>query len=159
MHGILRLGRALVAALGLAGLAACATQYRDHGYTPPETELENVIVGVDTRGSVEETIGRPSSTGVLEDSAWYYVSSRMRHFGALKPKEVQREIVAISFDDADVVSNVERFGLEDGRVVALSRRVTETSIRDMTLLEQLTRNFGRLGLADTIGGGQPGPNG
>jgi hypothetical protein len=42
------------------------------------------------------------------------------------------------------VSNVERFGLEDGQVVALSRRVTETNIKGVSFIRQLMGNFGRL---------------
>ena len=40
-----------------------------------------------------------------------------------------REIVAITFDDSGVVRNIERFGLEDGNVVALSRRVTDSNVQ------------------------------
>lgn len=151
MHRVPRRGRVIIALLVLTGLVACSAQYRNHGYTPDATMLENVVVGVDTRGSVEETIGRPSSTGLLRESGWYYVSSRVRHFGALAPKEVEREVVAISFDQNDVVTNVERFGLERGRVVALSRRVTETSVKEFSLIQQILSNFGNVSLGDTLG--------
>jgi hypothetical protein len=40
------------------------------------------------------------------------------------------------------VSNVERFGLADGRVVPLSRRVTETNIQGSGLIRQLLGNLG-----------------
>ena len=152
MIGKTRRGRISLALALLVGLTACSAQYRNHGYTPLEEDLAQIVVGVDTRGSVEETVGRPSSTGILSDSAWYYVSSRVRHFGPFKPKEVEREVVAISFDNRDVVRNIERFGLERGRVVTLSRRVTEPAVRDVTLIQQLLRNFGRIDLGDTFGG-------
>ena len=81
---------ALAAVLGVS-LSACAPQYRNHGYTPTDAELAEIVVGVDTRDSVTETIGAPTSTGVLADSDYYYVSGRMRYFGAAEPKEVERK--------------------------------------------------------------------
>ncbi|MFY0690923.1 MAG: outer membrane protein assembly factor BamE [Paracoccaceae bacterium] len=145
-----RIGVALVCAVAL--LSACSEIIRSHGYTPSEEQLEEILVGVDTRGTVEEVIGRPSAAGVLEGGDWFYVSSAVRHYAIRKPQEIDRQIVAISFDDRDVVENIERFALEDGQVVTLSRRVTETTIRDATFIRQIIRNFGRISLDDVAGG-------
>ena len=41
----------------LLAAAACTTQYRNHGYAPSQEELAEVVVGVDTRDSVAESIG------------------------------------------------------------------------------------------------------
>lgn len=144
---MLRLG---LAALGLAALGACAPTFRTHGYIPPQEALDSVVIGVDTRDSLAETLGRPSSTGLLDDSGWYYVQSRWRHFAYRAPEEIDRQVVAISFDARGTVTNIERFGLQDGRVVVLSRRITETSIRNMTFLRQLYENFGRIQASDLL---------
>lgn len=138
--------------LGLAvlALAACATIYRDHGYVPIDRQLDEVVVGVDTRDSVIETLGRPSTGGILDDGGYYYVASRFRHWAWTKPKEVERQVVAITFDDKGVVRNVERFGLEGGRVVALSRRITDTKLASPTFLGQLFGNFGNVTAADVV---------
>lgn len=130
-------------ALLLAGtVSACTTSYRNHGYVPSEDELAEVIVGVDTRDTVAETVGTPSSGGLLSDSGYYYVRSRVRHQGLREPKVVERQLVAISFTSNGVVENIERFELEDGQPVRLTRRVTESSIRDQGLLRQLLGNLG-----------------
>lgn len=135
----------------VAGLAACAPIYRNHGYVPAETELALVEVGKDTRETVAEKIGRPSTSGLLNDDGWYYVQSRYRHIGPREPKEIEREVLAITFNASGVVENVARFGLEDGRVVEISRRVTETNIKGLTLIQQLLGNFGRISAADIAG--------
>ncbi|MCL6283005.1 outer membrane protein assembly factor BamE [Ruegeria sp. 2012CJ41-6] len=123
-------------------LSACAEIYRNHGYVPPAEDLSKVTVGVDTRDSVIEAIGAPTASGVLEDSGYYYVQTRFRHYGARAPQIVSRELVAISFDRSGVVRNIERFGLEKGQVVTLQRRVTESSLEDKTFLRQLLGNLG-----------------
>ncbi|MCU4653866.1 outer membrane protein assembly factor BamE [Roseibacterium sp. SDUM158016] len=137
----------LAAPLLLAAvLTACAATYDNHGFVPPPEELEQILVGVDTRGTIEETIGRPAASGVLRDEAWIYTAYRVRNYTYQAPQVIERDVVAISFDADGVVSNVERFGLEDGQLVQLSRRVTESSVRDLGFFRQLMRNLGRVDL-------------
>jgi outer membrane protein assembly factor BamE (lipoprotein component of BamABCDE complex) len=147
-------GRRAVLALVLAGsVAACAPTFTLHGYAPADSELTQIEVGRDDRSAVEAAFGRPGAAGLLTDGAWYYVQSRYRHSGARAPTEIDRQVLAITFDGRGRVANVERFGLENGRVVALSRRVTDTNIRDVGLIRQLLGNLGRFDPGQFIGGG------
>ncbi|MGP3696270.1 outer membrane protein assembly factor BamE [Rhodobacter sp. NSM] len=146
-----RVLRRVSLALSLSvAVAACQPIYRNHGYVPTELDLQRIEVGRDTRESVAEIVGRPSASTLLNDTGWYYVQSRYRHYGAREPQEVDREVVAITFDPSGTVRNVERFGLEKGRIVPLSRRVTESTIRDTSLLRQLFGNIGALRTEDLI---------
>ena len=143
-------GKAAVLLLA-AGLAACTPVYRNHGYVPAEDEVALVEVGRDTRETVGQKIGRPSTSGLLNDEGWFYVQSRYERRGPLEPKEIDRQVLAITFSSAGVVDNIARYGLEDGKVVQLSRRVTETNIKGLTLIQQLLGNFGRLQAGDLLG--------
>lgn len=131
-------------ALAVALLAGCTALYQNHGYIPRDADLEQVVVGESTREDVARTVGRPSSTGLLTGGAWYYVGSRFRHFGPREPQEIDRQVVAISFDEAGTVENVERFGREKGQVVVLSRRVTDSNIQGLGFLRQLLGNIGNV---------------
>jgi len=64
---------------------------------------------------------------------------------------VDREVVAITYNDAGTIANIERFGLEDGRVVPISRRVTSTNTQGISFLRQLFRNIGNFNPADFLG--------
>ena len=135
---------ALVIALGAALFtASCSPVYRNHGYIPTDEDLALVAVGTSTREDVATAVGRPASSGLLEGGDWYYVGSRWKYFGARAPQEIDRQVVAVTFNEAGVVDNVERFGLEDGRVVVLSRRVTKSSVRSLGLIRQLMGSLGR----------------
>jgi len=140
----------IVAAL-LITLAACSATYQNHGYVPPDDDLDLITVGVDTRDSVADSIGRPTSFGVLQEGGWYYTQSRWRYFAYKAPKIIDRQVVAIRFDKDGVVENVERFTLDDGRVVALSRRVTDSNIKGISFLRQLMGNLGNLRAGDLLG--------
>lgn len=145
-----RMARGLgLAAMLLAG-TACTPLYDNHGYTPTDAQLSEIVVGVDTRATVSDVIGPPSSSGVLKDSGYYYVSHRTETFLYRAPEVIEREVVAISFDQRGVVRNVERFGLQDGNVVALSRRVTASNIEGLNFLQQLFGNVGSLDIGSNI---------
>ncbi|QDY70266.1 outer membrane protein assembly factor BamE [Qingshengfaniella alkalisoli] len=130
----------------IAGLCvavtACAPIKRNHGYTPPDYDLAQIQVGRDTRDSVTDLVGAPLNEGFQRGDTWYYVSSRRETRGLFKPEEIERQIVAISFSGGGTVRNIERYGLEDGRVVTLSRRVTDQSVPDVGLLRQIFGNLG-----------------
>lgn len=136
--------RAWLIAMTLALIAACSPIYRDHGYIPTDEELALITVAKDTRESVATKIGRPSASGLLNDVGWYYVESRFVTKGALPSKEINREVVAITFTEAGVVENIERFGLEKGQIVPLSRRVTKDNVKGASILQQLFGNVGGL---------------
>jgi len=145
-----QVARNLWLVLALGALAACQPIYRSHGYVPSDSDLAMLVVGQDTRDTVGDFVGRPSSAGVLEDGGWYYVGSRWREVGWKKPEEISREVVAISFDEGGVVQNIERFGLQDGRVVTLSRRVTDSNIKGVTFLGQLLGSIGNVNAGQFI---------
>lgn len=140
----------ILAFVAILGLSACAPVYRNHGYVPPDEDLAQVVVGQTGMAELQGLIGRPSTQGLLTGSGWYYVGSRWRYYGPNKPEEVSREVVAVSFGPTGTVSNIERFGLERGRVVVLSRRVTEGSITEVSFVRQLLGNLGNFQAGDFI---------
>jgi len=142
-----------IAAFGLLILAvgACAATFENHGYVPSDTDLEQIVVGVDTRDTVADAVGRPTSFGVLETGGWYYTQSRWRNFAFKAPKIIDRQLVAITYSDVGVVENIERFTLEDGRVIALSRRVTNSNVKGISLIRQLLGNFGNFTAGQFLG--------
>lgn len=134
------------AAFGAAALslAACSAQERVHGYVPEDIDLESVLPGVDTISSLETSIGRPSSSGLVRGNAWYYVKTTVRHYTYNRPEVTDREVLAIRFDDQGVVKDVNRYGLEDGRIIDLKRDITVTHGQTLTALGQILGNFGRI---------------
>ena len=138
----------LIAALLV--LAGCVPIFRNHGYVPPDLDLAQVVIGQTNVAELPALIGEPSAQGLLTGSGWYYVGSRWRHYGASAPEEVDRQVVAISLNETGVVTNVERFGLERGRVVVLSRRVTDSGITEVSFIRQILGNLGTFNAGDII---------
>ncbi len=148
--------------IALAGLvaatlaAAGCTATRDfHGYVPDQALPEDVKPAVDTRSTVLARLGTPSTTSIFDkagvqepkrttgkEKLWVYMSSTRERLTFYYPKVVQRHIIAVQFDDDDVVSDVLVYDTDDGRVVNYNSRVTPTRGRELGILEQL---FGTLG--------------
>lgn len=153
--------RSAIGRLAFAGFAAATvltagcTATRDfHGYVPDQALPEDVKPAVDTRSTVLARLGTPSTasifdqTGVQErftpgkEKLWVYMSSTRERLAFYYPKVVARHIIAVQFDEDDVVSDVLVYDTADGRVVDYNSRVTPTRGRELGILEQL---FGSLG--------------
>lgn len=132
----------LALVLVMATLAACGGQYRNHGYMPLAEDVDALIVGVDTRDSIIEVMGVPTTGGVLTEEAMYYVRSRVHHKGYVKPNEIQRDVLVLSFDKNQILRNVERFGIEKGKLIRLEHRVTEAPGGDRSVLQQIIGSIG-----------------
>ena len=89
-------------------------------------------------------MGSPFVDGLTNGNTWYYVSSTQRTNGAFTPKEIDRQVVAITFTEGGDLANIERFGLAEGRVVTLSRRVTNPAVQNSTFLRQLFDSLGNI---------------
>lgn len=135
----------------VGAVAACSAVYRNHGYVPNEEDLALIEVGKDTRETVGQKIGRPSTSGLLNDVGWFYVQSRYKLVGPREPKEIDRQVLAVTFTEGGVVENVARYGLEDGRVVEISRRVTQPNVKGLSFIQQILGSFGRLQAGDVLG--------
>ncbi len=150
-------GRAIRrAALVLAVLSvapACARLSDSHGYIPEQTALDDIVVGQDTVATASLILGRPSTSGIVDERGWYYVRSDYERFLWRAPEEVNRQVVAVTFDEAGVIENVERFGLEEGQVVVLSRRVTTSNTQGVSFLRQLFSNLGNFDAGQLFGQG------
>jgi len=131
-------------ALVIAGLAACAPIRDVRGYIPDEEKVGQVKVGQDTRDSVQEKLGTPSSTAAFGDPTWYYISTEQERYAFFKPDVTKRTILAVQFSDDGKVADVRNYGIEDGKVISLVDRETPSRGREMSFLQQLFGNMGAL---------------
>ena len=147
------LKRARTVAISVAfwlAVSGCTESFRDYGFIPPQEELDAITIGQDTRDSLGQTLGRPASEGVIGETTWFYSQYRVRSYAWRAPEIVSREILAVSFANNGTVSNVETYTLADGQIVDISRRVTESSIREVSIFRQVMGNFGRINAGELI---------
>ncbi len=139
-RGLFSLSTVIVA---IAGATACAPVQNYNGYPidSSATAPQPPQVGVDTRDTVRSRFGTPSTTSVLEQSAWYYVSEVQSQVAFYTPRITDRRVMVVRFE-GDTVSAVENYGIERGRIIAYDTHVTPTRGRELGILEQLLGNIG-----------------
>ena len=66
----------------------------------------------DTRSTVLQKLGSPTTTSTFDKDVWFYMSQLRSQTSFYNPKTIQRDIVAIAFDpDTEQVRAVDTFTL------------------------------------------------
>lgn len=127
-------------ALGLA-LSACSgtglSSQRIQGNVIPADSLAQVRPGA-SQDLVRIVMGTPQTTSAFGDeTAWYYVETRVRQtaFGLNSVQE--RTVVAVYFDRNQRVADRAIYSLEDGRAVAIEQRRTGSFGEDQSFIQAL----------------------
>lgn len=153
---------ALATSLVIGALSACAPITSHSGFQAIESDPKDVKVGEDTKSSVRQRLGSPSTTSTFDPNVWFYVNQVKERVAFRRPQVVSRNVTAVTFNkDSEVVERVDNLTLKDGKVIAFNGRETPTRGREMTILEQLLGTVGRGSLLpnddeDGVPGNRPG---
>ena len=133
-----------VAAVGIAvSLSGCAADITKHGHVFTEEDLAQVKEGM-SHDQVILALGTPDTKSTVDQGAYYYISTTTeRSVAFLDAKITDRRVVAIYFDENNVVKRVANYGLEDGNVIDYVTRKTPSRGSEDGLLKELFRNIGR----------------
>ena len=131
---------AVLAALIAVGLGACGAQIDRHGHVFIDVDLDQIKPGM-TKEEVQTVLGSPDTTSAIGGDAYYYISSTQKTVAFLKPREIDRQVVAVYFDGSETVRNVAHYGLKDGIVVNYYKGETPARGKDLTFLEQVFGNI------------------
>jgi outer membrane protein assembly factor BamE (lipoprotein component of BamABCDE complex) len=158
-----------VATLAAAGLLlmGCTPVIDQRGYLPDPASESKVAIGTDTKTSVQERLGYPSTEATFGEAApgtdaWYYISSVEKTVAFFSPSVQSRAILAVYFDKDGKVTNLKHYSLKDGHVVAFETRTTPAKGRELTFLQQLfnaTPGVPGAGQQEQAPGGGQGPPG
>lgn len=133
-----------------AGLAAallvsgCNPEIHTRGNLVKEKELEQIKVGSSTKADVSGLFGTPSTTSMFDGGeTWMYIGSKTVQKSWHALEELDRKVVAISFDKNGTVSDMKVLGKDDGTKITMVERQTPTAGHSLSLMEQLLGNIGR----------------
>jgi outer membrane protein assembly factor BamE (lipoprotein component of BamABCDE complex) len=131
---------AVLAALIAVGLGSCGAQIDRHGHVFIDVDLDQSKPGM-TKEEVQTVLGSPDTTSAIGGDAYYYISSTQKTVAFLKPREIDRQVVAVYFDGSESVRSVAHYGLKDGIVVNYYKGETPARGKDLTFLEQVFGNM------------------
>jgi outer membrane protein assembly factor BamE (lipoprotein component of BamABCDE complex) len=100
-------------------------------------QLEQVPVG-SSREQVVLALGTPTTTGVADGEAFYYISQVTgRTMAFQRPSVRDRRILAVYLDDDGRVRDIAEYGLKDGKVFDYLSRKTPTGGQDLAFVTQV----------------------
>ena len=143
----------MAAALSLL-LAACSNPIHVRGQIPDTDTIESIKAGVHRREDVFEMLGTPSTISTFEDRKWYYIGQKSIEYAFKKTTVLERSVLVVSFDSTGRVDEKAFYTLADGWEIDPVARITPTEGRELTIMQQLLGNLGRL----PSPGGTPTPN-
>jgi outer membrane protein assembly factor BamE (lipoprotein component of BamABCDE complex) len=148
--------RTVSALLAAAALSACTAVVTQRGYVPDPQAVASITVGADTKPTVAQKLGNPSTQATFGGDTWYYISAKEEQQAFFPPQVTDRQILAVEFNAQGQVANVRRYGLQDGRIVNYVSRETPTRGKELTILQQL---FNAVPGVSGAQGAQPGQQG
>ena len=144
-QAVKRRGSILSAGLLTASILACAPVIDNRGYFFDDRSVENIEKGVTDQSAVRDRFGSPTSVSKINNEAYYYIYSRFMTESYRAPEEVDRKVLAIYFDKNKTVRDLAVYGLEDGIIVPIVARTTQTQGSELSALQQIFGNIGRFG--------------
>ena len=128
--------------LGLAA-AACSPTVTNHGHRIDADNLAEIRPGVTSREEVYRLLGSPSSTGTFNGERWYYISQRNEQMSFYQSEVTAQDVVAVDFDRAGVVADLQRHDISEAKHVEVSEEETRTLGNELSVIEQFLGNVGR----------------
>lgn len=133
--------------LGIAGAAALALsgcgEQTTKGHIFDEEMIAKIKPGMDGQ-QVLQTIGTPSTVSTVGNQTWYYISQdTVQRLKFMAPTVTNQRVLAINFTKNLKVSDVQNFGIEDGKVFDFSKNETPTGGAELSVVKQLLRATGQ----------------
>jgi len=144
-QAVKRRGSVFAAGLLSASILACAPVIDNRGYFFDNRSIADIEKGVTDQETVRNTFGSPTSISNLNNGAFYYIHSRFVTESYRASEEVERKVLAIYFDKNKTVRDLAVYRLEDGIIVPIVARTTQTQGSELTALQQIFGNIGRFG--------------
>jgi outer membrane protein assembly factor BamE (lipoprotein component of BamABCDE complex) len=118
-------------------IAGCAPVVSQRGYLQDLDTEASIDTANDTKTTIQQRLGYPSTEATFTNDAWYYISSVERQVAFFHPTVESRAILAVYFDKNGKVTDLKHYTLDDGHVVAFETRQTPSRGRELTFLQQL----------------------
>lgn len=112
-----------------------------------------------SKEEVQTALGSPDTTSTIGGDAYYYISMTTKTVAFLKPKEVDRQVLAVYFDGGERVRTVANYGIKDGIVVDYYDDETPARGKDLSMLDQIFGNINSRAIARDKKTGGSGPSG
>ena len=128
------LAGALLAPL-LVALPGCDPNFNQRGFAPTPGSVEKLEVGTQSREDVIRLVGSPSAVSTFSET--------QESFAFLKPVITEQKVIQVTFNDSGRIAGIKNYDLAEAENIAMVQRITPTSGKELTVLEQILGNVGK----------------
>ena len=129
----------LVSSLVTAG---CSKVTEFNGFDPGLDVLTKLEKGKSKKSKVKDLLGEPPIIQGVGGGTWIYFSQEMEKLAFYEPKVVSRSIILLKFTGDSRLSEIERYTIENSRIIDISTKKVVSGGRKLTILQQIFGNIG-----------------
>lgn len=139
--------RSVLAGLMLLLLCSCTTSIQQQGGSLGAFDLQNIKIGVDTKETITEAYGQPSTKSIFcgdeKTERWYYTHRVLASSPLKGRRTLSHHSVVITFTPN---GTVKRCGVIEGEhKISLNSKTTKELGYKTNLLKEMFRNIGKFG--------------
>lgn len=124
-------------------LSACGLETYQSGDLPSQKRLDLIQQGM-PQEKVVDLLGKPIFENKIGNEQFYiYFKSKKENRAFFHPEEIERDVYVISFAPDSIVKSIEHLTLKDANEVAYDESYTQVTGKELSVVEQLVKNFGR----------------
>lgn len=124
-------------------LNSCGLETYQSGDLPPQQRLNMIQAGMPEE-KVIDLLGKPLFENKIgSDSFYIYFKSKKENRAFYHPEEIERNVYVVSFNQNKTVRNIRHLTLNDANDVEYDNAHTQVTGKELSVLEQLVKNFGR----------------
>tara|TARA_B100001142_G_scaffold288014_1_gene303917 strand:- start:446 stop:889 length:444 start_codon:yes stop_codon:yes gene_type:complete len=135
----------------LLNISSCSSYIEKRGYLFDEENQKEIRIGMQ-KSEVYQLMGSPSTESQENGNKFYYTSNKFYKYAFLNPKEIERTILVVSFNEEDLTENVEKYSLKDGKIINYNSNITIPGGTEATIMQDLFDNTGRYTSKEAIAG-------
>ena len=128
----------------MISLSGCAARMDKRGKPLDPNDLKQIKLLHHTQADVFRLLGSPTLIDKFDPTTWFYVYRLTSTKAFLTPQEKTLKIFAVNFNKSGIVKGVKRFGEKGTRSIPIVERQTPTKGKNVSYLEQIFGNFGRI---------------
>ncbi len=129
--------------LFLLNLSACVNNFQKQGYVIEEDRVAKISVANTSKMEVLRILGEPSTRSNYQAECFYYISLDTNTVAYHNKAITAQDVLAITFDNKEYVSNISRYRAPKGHLVEISQEITPTLGDDERWSKKIFGNVGK----------------
>ncbi len=130
--------------LSILFVTSCS-QIEKRGYSFELSDYKLLKEGINNKNHTLDAMGYPS---LISDSGngelWIYYSEDVEKFLFFKPKTLDRQIIAISFNNQEIINKISNYDLKDQNPIKINPNYTEVESSKLPWWKQIFGNIGQV---------------